>query len=486
MTTIGLRDGGEFAFLTSRPSSIDWDRSDVQHEIELFVDRQFPIAAGSGAKVKIAWLFEPPEFNPEPLRQLSDPSFAAQFDLILSWNQELLGTRPNVAFMPFGDCWIDAADRGLRAKSKSVSLIASDKRFLPGHELRHAVVETYGSRLDGIFGRGYTPVENKVEALGDYRYTVVIENVRRNWWFTEKLIDALVTATVPIYWGCPDIAKFFDPDGMIIVESLEDVGRALDSLSEADWERRRPAIERNMQLAAQYTEPSEMFARVVFPRLEELEYAPPAPPLATSPPATSPPTSASPPASPSLAPPPAQAPDGLGSCGSGTVIEHPFHLTTPAGLAIGADSYIGPQSYIAADGGLEIGDGVMIGPMVYLQTSNHNFDSTDLQALPYDHRIIRGPIRIGSYAWLGGRVTVAPGVRIGAGAIVGAGSVVTQDVPDRGIVVGNPARLIGYRDRAQFERLAAHGMTHMRHKRETGAVDEWLDDPLPRTPRAAD
>ena len=461
MTTIGLRDGGEFAFLTSRPSNIDWDRSASPREIELFVDRQLPTAVGSAARLKIAWLFEPPEFNPEPLRLLSDAAFAAQFDVILTWNEELLGRHPNIAFMPFGDCWIEAADGGMRTKSRSVSLIASDKRFLPGHELRHAVVETYGSRLDGIFGRGYTPVENKLEALGDYRYTVVIENVRRNWWFTEKLIDAFVTATVPIYWGCPDIGRFFDPEGMIIVESLEDVGRALDGLSEEDWERRRPAIERNIELAEQYTEPSRLFEKVVFPRLAEVVAA-------------------------RAAPPPPQAPGSLRACGNGTVIEQPFHLTTPEAAVIGSDSYIGPQSYIAADGGLEIGDGVMIGPMVYIQTSNHNYDSTDLQALPYDNRIIRRPIRIDSFAWLGGRVTLTPGVHIGAGAIVGAGSVVTEDVPERGIVAGNPARLIGYRDREQFAQLAARGMTHMRHKRESGAGDVWFDAPLPRVPRAAE
>jgi acetyltransferase-like isoleucine patch superfamily enzyme len=459
MTTIGLRDGGEFAFLTSRPSPIEWDRSDAQHEIMLFVDRQLPTAAACPAPLKIAWLFEPPEFNPEPYRLMADPNFAGHFDLTLTWNEQLLGNGANVAFMPFGDCWIAPEDRGVRTKTKSVSIIASDKRFLPGHELRHAVVETYGSRLDGVFGRGYVPVENKIEALGDYRYTVVIENVRRNWWFTEKLIDAFVTGTVPIYWGCPDIGRFFDPEGMIIVESLEDVGRALDNLSEEDWERRRPAIERNMQLAHQYTEPSHLFEKVVFPRLAEIVAR-------------------------KAAPPPPRVPAGLQACGNGTVIEEPFHLTTPEAAVIGADTYIGPQSYIAADGGLEIGDGVMIGPMVYIQTSNHNFDSTDLQALPYDHRIIRRPIRIDSFAWLGGRVTLTPGVRIGAGAIVGAGSVVVDDVPERGIVAGNPARLIGYRDRDQFQQLASRGMTHMRHKRETGAGDVWHETPLPRVPRA--
>lgn len=52
------------------------------------------------------------------------------------------------------------------------------------------------------------------------------------------------------------------------------------------------------------------------------------------------------------------------------------------------------------------------------------------------------PIEIGSDCWLGGGVIVCPGVTIGRGSTVGAGSVVTRDVPERSVAVGNPARVI--------------------------------------------
>ena len=56
------------------------------------------------------------------------------------------------------------------------------------------------------------------------------------------------------------------------------------------------------------------------------------------------------------------------------------------------------------------------------------------------------PVNIGNDVWIGARVTILPGVKIGNGAIIGAGSVVTKDVPDFAIVGGNPARVIKYRN----------------------------------------
>ena len=108
-----------------------------------------------------------------------------------------------------------------------LSLIASAKRSLVGHKLRHQVVawlKQAGIEVD-VMGGGYRPFERKSDGLAPYRYSIVIENSREHGYFTEKLVDALLCRTVPIYWGAPDIETYFDMRGMIVCSTLEEVKR---------------------------------------------------------------------------------------------------------------------------------------------------------------------------------------------------------------------------------------------------------------------
>lgn len=143
----------------------------------------------------------------------------------------------------------------------------------------------------------------------------------------------------------------------------------------------------------------------------------------------------------------------LESLGENVHVAQPCYLSSPECASIGSDVYIGPHAHIAADDGLTIGRGVMVGPWVYVQTSTHRWEGGDLRALPYDDRIDPGPVTLGDYVWIGGRVAVLPGVTIGEGAVVGAGSVVASDIDPLAVVVGNPARQINERDRQTFEQL---------------------------------
>ncbi|MGZ4171241.1 MAG: acyltransferase, partial [Solirubrobacteraceae bacterium] len=94
---------------------------------------------------------------------------------------------------------------------------------------------------------------------------------------------------------------------------------------------------------------------------------------------------------------------------------------------------------------LRIGRGVLTARGIYIADHTHEF--TDPQTPVREQGLTQvAPVEIGDGAWLGENVVVRPGVRIGRGAVVGANSVVTADVPDGGVAVGAPARVVRVRD----------------------------------------
>jgi hypothetical protein len=115
--------------------------------------------------------------------------------------------------------------------------------------MRFAVIKKYGQRIQGIFGKAFEPLENKIDGLKDYRFSLAIENCRSDYYFTEKLIDCFATGTVPIYWGCPGIGRFFDHSGILSFTTIRQLGKILDQLSDSLYKQLLPAIEKNFVLA---------------------------------------------------------------------------------------------------------------------------------------------------------------------------------------------------------------------------------------------
>lgn len=111
-------------------------------------------------------------------------------------------------------------------------------------------------------------------------------------------------------------------------------------------------------------------------------------------------------------------------------------------MEIGDHSGVGINAKI--HGRVVIGKDVMMGPDCIIYTKNHAFADTTIPMREQGFSEEK-PVIIGNDVWIGGRVTILPGVHIGNGAIVGAGAVVTKDVPEYAIVGGNPARILKYR-----------------------------------------
>lgn len=130
------------------------------------------------------------------------------------------------------------------------------------------------------------------------------------------------------------------------------------------------------------------------------------------------------------------------SIGHGTIISGPFTFDAAQipgkGLRIGADCYINSHVYIDNGAPVTIGNGVAIGHHVVIITTDHEIGTPDYRA----GRLHCKPVTIEDGAWIAARVTLLPGVHIGAGAVVASGAVVTRDVPPNTLVGGVPAKVI--------------------------------------------
>ena len=129
------------------------------------------------------------------------------------------------------------------------------------------------------------------------------------------------------------------------------------------------------------------------------------------------------------------------SCGENLNIEKGAYFSNGEGIFIGSNSGLGVNSFV--NGPLKIGDNVMMGPDVTILTHTHVTDRVDIPMYEQGYRVAE--VVIGNDVWIGMRVVIMPGVRIGNGAIVGARAIVTKDVPNYAIVGGVPAKIIKYR-----------------------------------------
>jgi hypothetical protein len=248
-TRLGLQPGrlplDRLTFPLGAPDTSGLTLADLTPDDHLIVppssDLYLAPFRGLGAKVSVLFL-EPRGVHARHMRRLR--LFHRRFHRILTGDATLLATLPNALFFPVGGCWVPDHGTLDLTKRAMCSLIASNKARLPGHRLRHALVrwcrET--GREVAVMGRGYRPFAEKSDGLAPFRYSLVIENTREQNYFSEKLVDAVLCQTVPIYWGCPNIGDFFDTRGMILCETEADIRAAVAGMSQADYEARRPGL----------------------------------------------------------------------------------------------------------------------------------------------------------------------------------------------------------------------------------------------------
>lgn len=128
----------------------------------------------------------------------------------------------------------------------------------------------------------------------------------------------------------------------------------------------------------------------------------------------------------------------LGSTKENFLIEQPFVCDYGYNIEIGENFYSNHNLTILDCAKVTFGDNVFIGPNCSFYTAIHPLDAkTRNEGLEYCK-----PINVGNNVWFGGNVVVLPDVTIGDNVVIGAGSVVTKNIPNNSLAVGNPAKVI--------------------------------------------
>jgi len=148
---------------------------------------------------------------------------------------------PNAKFMVYGTTWLNKSKHhpdsfgifsenlGCLTKDLSVSMVCGSLQGKVGYDHRLSIFlnqqylninkKFYSSTRFPIPGYKNLPDDDKIH-LFNSMYSVVIESTSEDNYITEKLIDCLITKTIPVYWGCPNISDFFDTSYWIPIEKV--------------------------------------------------------------------------------------------------------------------------------------------------------------------------------------------------------------------------------------------------------------------------
>lgn len=116
-------------------------------------------------------------------------------------------------------------------------------------------------------------------------------------------------------------------------------------------------------------------------------------------------------------------------------------------IVIGENVTFSGNVYIHASALIEIGDGTMIAYDCKIHTSTHDYNDHPMWAKRIDR-----PIKIGKHVWIGTGAIILGGVNVEDYSVIGAGCVISKNVPKGAIVVGNPAKILKYRDPESYSR----------------------------------
>jgi len=241
--------------------------------ITIFTDNflSADVISAVNSPIKIGWILEPPVVHPLVYDKID--SYINELDYLMTFSEEITGKYDNAKTFSWCSVRLDQKDWGLHEKNKLFSMIASEKRYAPGHKMRHAIASELSEKHDiDLWGGGFKkfPQHGKVRALKDYMFSIVIQNCQLDTFFTD-FVDPLITGTIPIFWGTRNVNKIFNKDGIIFFDTIEELELILSNLKEKDYYDRIESVKENYNIAKNFWRSDDQLAEMIYKLIEKKE-----------------------------------------------------------------------------------------------------------------------------------------------------------------------------------------------------------------------
>ncbi len=202
--------------------------------------------------------------DPPTIREY-DQQFLSQFNTVITCHKNIKHNNPvfqqqglpwhvgrrqrNHVNLSFSKSYDELVSIDHFHKDRTISVISSSKDFSAGHRQRikfaNKLKDHFGDQIDA-FGHGNREIEDKWDALARYKYHVALENGAVEDYWTEKLGDAYLAGCYPIYYGCPNIEKYYNTSALTTIDIADPEGsiRIIEScINESRYEYAKQKIE---------------------------------------------------------------------------------------------------------------------------------------------------------------------------------------------------------------------------------------------------
>lgn len=240
-----------------------WDRYNYGLNTHFYTHRAMLETMGKPRR-KYGMLIETPAIVPEDYKIFDKyKGIEKEFDAIFTYDEKLLNSLPNAEFFPGGaGVWYGKGkkdvydDKAYEKKTKNISFLSSNKVMCEMHKKRVKVAKyCYENGLLDVYGKVVSNEYVDIELpFKEYRFSLVIENMQTDYYFTEKITNCFAAQTIPIYLGARKIGDFFNEDGIIVIKEndLNDIENIIKQCTVEEYERRRLAVIDNYQRVKKY------------------------------------------------------------------------------------------------------------------------------------------------------------------------------------------------------------------------------------------